>query len=169
MSLRRLVHRCYGDAFPEAPGGCFPASVLDPGAFPVVPYDLAYWGFPCNEYSGLQRESTPASMEESLATFEQALERFRVNLPWVFILENTAALLNKPLVLSRIATALRTLPYTWRWPPAPLISGGRPCVSLWQPGHPSPSVPPRCSLICPHADFQADIHRPRLWLVGYLD
>ena len=95
-----------------------------------MPYDLAYWGFPCNEYSGLQRESTPASLEESLSLFEHALERFRVNLPLVFILENTAALLNKPLVLSRIATALRIFPYTWRWPPAPLPTGGHPRAPL---------------------------------------
>ena len=119
MSLRRLVHKCYGDAFPEMPGGCFPESVLDPGAFPNMSYDLAYWGFPCNEYSGLQREGTPESLEESLALFERALTLFRVNLPHVFILENTAALLIQPLVLSRIATALQTLPYTWRWPLAP--------------------------------------------------
>ena len=51
-------------------------------------YDLAYWGFPCNEYSGLQREGTPESLEESLALFERALTLFRVNLPHVFILEN---------------------------------------------------------------------------------
>lgn len=119
MSLRRLVHKCYGDAFPEMPGGRFPGSVLDPGAFPDVPYDLAYWGFPCNEYSGLQREGTPESLEESLVLFEQALALFRANLPPVFILENTAALLTRPLVLLRIVTALQPLPYTWRWPLSP--------------------------------------------------
>ena len=52
-NLRRLVHHCYGDAFPVKPGRRFPAFVQDPGAFPSEPYHLAFWGFPCDLYSGL--------------------------------------------------------------------------------------------------------------------
>ena len=46
MCMRHLVCVCYPH-FDLKPGGYFPASVLDAGSMPDVPYDLAFWGPPC--------------------------------------------------------------------------------------------------------------------------
>ena len=107
------MHLAYGDSFPVEPGGCFPARVLDPGAFPPSSYDLAFWGFPCVLYSGLQRHAAPEDLRWSLSLLDRALNQLRQNLPRVFILENTASLLALPDVLSHIEGSLESLPYTW--------------------------------------------------------
>ena len=70
-------------------------------------------------YDPARREGDGHAWSSRLVLFEQALALFRANLPHVFILENTAALLTRPLVLLRIVTALQPLPYTWRWPLSP--------------------------------------------------
>ena len=165
--LRRLVNLAYGADFPVEPGGRFPASVLDPGAFPSTAYDLAFWGFPCVLYSGLQRHATPEDLQWSLALLERALDKLRQNPPRVFVLENTASLLALPDVLSQIEDLLESLPYDWRWAATP----------PFLPFSPRPrraSTPPlstmgRCALLCPHADAGADVMRPRIWWVGFLE
>ena len=81
MMLRGLVHDIYGSSFPLEPGGCFPRYVSDPGALPTVPYDFAFWGFSCSEFSGLQRNATPHSINASVDTLLHGLELLRANPP----------------------------------------------------------------------------------------
>ena len=106
-SLRRLVNYCFGSLFPVS-------SVLDPGALPSKPYDLAFWGFPCDLYSGLQRDATTDDIQQSLALLDSALAALRRNPPRVFVLENTASMLALPSVLSHVCASLSALPYEWR-------------------------------------------------------
>ncbi len=116
-NLRRLVHYCYGDAFPVKPGRRFPADVQDPGAFPSSPYHLAFWGFPCDLYSGLQRSGDPTGVRRALSEFDAALHRLQDNPPQVFVLENTASLFAHPSALSHICRSLAALSFNWRSPP----------------------------------------------------
>ena len=161
--------------------------VQDPGAFPSDPYHLAFWGFPCDLYSGLQRSGDPAEVRRALSDFDAALHRLQSNPPQVFILENTASLFAHPSALSHICRSLAALPYDWRYtphsspllpahpsftsPPAPACADANTTA---QAAATSPQnaltrhlLPSRCTLICPHADFDANITRPRLWWVGY--
>ena len=120
--LREFVHACYGHRFPLQPHSlcCFPFDVLDPGALPIVPYHLAFWGVPCVNFSGLRRRDTPgdflSGVVGSLVIFREALSDLLLNPPSVFIVENTASLLGLPWVLERINQALDALPYHWRYP-----------------------------------------------------
>ena len=109
------MNYCFGSLFPVSPGGCFPSSVLDPGALPTGPYDLAFWGFPCDLYSGLQRDASRSDVEHSLSLLDQALTLLGNNPPNVFVLENTASLLALPHVLFHICSSLSALPYMWRY------------------------------------------------------
>ena len=123
LYLRSLVHRVYGAAFPVSPGGCFPASVLDSGALPAVPYDLAFMGFPCVNFSRLNRVVTPSDVQGSLDLLRAALLLLGKNPPRVFVLENTTGLFSQPpAVLESIHLALETLPYSWRYAFSPLSS-----------------------------------------------
>ena len=144
------------------------------------------------KYSTLHRHVDPQGVSRALEVFDTALARLRENPPRVFVLENTASLLALPETLAHIDASLSTLPYDWRCdvtPPAPpsLLPASHPPP----PNQPSTScddraesrlslhtghkTPPernaphgsRCTVVCPHADFGADITRPRLWWVGY--
>ena len=108
---------------PAEPGGSFPAHVLDEGAFPALPYDFAFWGFPCIKFSGLNRAVTDPDLVASLTLLLSALSLLGENPPKVFVLENTACLVSGPAwVLDRITTALQSLPYHWRCAALPLLS-----------------------------------------------
>ena len=122
LRLREFVRACYGHRFPlqPYPSCCFPFNVLDPGAFPSVPYHLAFWGVPCVNFSGLRRRDIPgdflSGVVGSLVIFREALSDLRLNPPSIFIVENTASLLGLPWVLECINQALDALPYHWRYP-----------------------------------------------------
>ena len=148
--MRGFFSRCHrAGAFPEEPGHTFPNDVLHPGAFPLTPYELGFWGFPCTPWAGLKRNITWEEIERALATFEAALSLLGENPPKarecaaaiprrssipdvrhpplkVFILENTASLVGLPRALGRVTDALEALPYTWRreTPPQLLAPSG---------------------------------------------
>ena len=82
--MREFFSRCYGaGAFPREPGPSFPADVLHPGAFPLTPYELGFWGFPCTPWAGLKRNISWEEIERALATFEAALTLLSENPPKV--------------------------------------------------------------------------------------
>ena len=151
--LRALVHACYPH-LPLEPGANFPSDVRDDGAFPLEPYDFAFWGFPCIKHSSLNRTATEADLVDALDLLGLALRRLSENPPLAFVLENTHSLLSGPRwVLARITSMLRQLPYDWRFAPCPrasALSYRVPPAACLAPRTP----PPRCA--------QVHLHMPPL-------
>ena len=134
--LRDLVHACY----PKLPPENFPTDVRDDGAFPSVPYDFSFWGFPCIKHSSLNRTVTEADLRQALDLLCAAFHRLAKNPPAVFVLENTYSLVAGPRwVLAQITAMLQLLPYDWRLATAPALPLSPP---LPPPSHPSPRLPP---------------------------
>lgn len=96
--------------------GRFPTDAASPEATTFSePADLAFWGFPCVLYSGLNRGPSAVALERSLAVFDRALDYVRLHRPRVFLLENVPSLLGRyRWVLDRILSMLADLNYA-KW------------------------------------------------------
>ena len=127
-------------AHPYLSAGAFPTCATSPAATTGAQRcDLAFWGFPCVRYSGLNRSVTPADLEQSLQTFESALSHVRLHSPSAFLLENVTRLLSPALssVWGRIVSALASLPgYHWS-----------------------------AAVLCP-SQYGGQMTRPRLYILG---